>query len=731
MPGEPPLKRRRVAIACDSCRALKAKCDGKRPTCDRCAGYGYACQWNDAGQRTSAVENKRTRLNLLSACDEAQKLRHAVGIYDRLLKGLRNKLSESDRKAVDLGLSSIRLPPSALGATDGALASPSSPDNEFTARLPSSPSQRYLGEASDIRFFRAIEQAFCQPSELEKGGETNSEVRIDSYEQDGVPLQECLDENEAFLPRKTTANAFVEVYFSTIHIAYPFIWQPAFQKTYESFWRSGSLENFRGPWLSLLLTIFAIGACYEKMADQENASSSKRLSHQHQRYFDQAVALSQKYDSKHTVGHVQALLAQCFYLLATCHTDRCWTTLGMAVRIAQSIGLHVDEGHRKLPENERSSETRRRVWFSLYVLDRLLALQLGRPPAIHDDGFNLRLPSRMSDFAISDDSHATVDQYPAHGDALVGHYFIAMIQFSGIIGRVFNGLYGPNKAVNAGMTLSTIERLDRELSQWKASLPRTLRFDLSHTFENSMTFKRQRNMLAIKFYNLQALIHRPLLAPARLFESCADPMAFYQSERAQILLSKRRCVLAAQCTARLLHNVEDKKSLVYGFPWWQMISCLICASSILLVASICMDLDGEDTQDIDWAGVDEDADVCLTVFQALSSNSNAARLARDMMQRLKETRIRSQARAPNNAQSGELLRIEGGHDNPSDATSSRAPLSTTMPSTFDSMGADQDVFDMMFQTMPYEVSEPVMWSAQFVNAAYNPFVSRSCTEFDD
>lgn len=56
---------------------------------------------------------------------------------------------------------------------------------------------------------------------------------------------------------------------------------------------------------------------------------------------------------------------------------------------------------------------------------------------------------------------------------------------------------------------------------------------------------------------------------------------------------KRICLSAAQQTARLLHNIEDKKGLVRGFPWWQMISCLICASSILLVASICIDREQE------------------------------------------------------------------------------------------------------------------------------------------
>jgi hypothetical protein len=72
-----------------------------------------------------------------------------------------------------------------------------------------------------------------------------------------------------------------------------------------------------------------------------------------------------------------------------------------------------------------------------------------------------------------------------------------------------------------------------------------------------------------------------------------------------------------------------------------------------------MDLEGDeatgDNNIIDWAALDEDADVCLTVFQALSSNSNAARLARDMMQRLKETRINSQGELSGRSQPGKIV----------------------------------------------------------------------------
>ena len=94
-------------------------------------------------------------------------------------------------------------------------------------------------------------------------------------------------------------------------------------------------------------------------------------------------------------------------------------------------------------------------------------------------------------------------------------------------------------------------------------------------------------------------------------------------------------MLEAQQTAHLLYNVADEKGLVYEYPWWQMISCLLCASSILLVASAYFEADQTITEP---HALHEDAETCLKVFDALSSNSGAARLARDMMRGLKELR---------------------------------------------------------------------------------------------
>lgn len=39
-------------------------------------------------------------------------------------------------------------------------------------------------------------------------------------------------------------------------------------------------------------------------------------------------------------------------------------------------------------------------------------------------------------------------------------------------------------------------------------------------------------------------------------------------------------------------------------------------------------------------------------------------------------------------------------------------------------GVHSEPCDFSFQQLSFDVSEPLVWSSQFVNAAYNPFLSR-------
>lgn len=91
------------------------------------------------------------------------------------------------------------------------------------------------------------------------------------------------------------------------------------------------------------------------------------------------------------------------------------------------------------------------------------------------------------------------------------------------------------------------------------------------------------------------------------------------------------CVYEAQQTAHLLHNIVDEQSLVHDFPWWQMISCLICASSILFVAESYYHDNNFTDGKASTQSLREDAETCLKVFEALSVNSAAAQKAADIL----------------------------------------------------------------------------------------------------
>ena len=69
--------------------------------------------------------------------------------------------------------------------------------------------------------------------------------------------------------------------------------------------------------------------------------------------------------------------------------------VGIAVRIAQDCELMLENAtHFSIVEQEE----RRRVFWSVYLLDRLVSCGRGRPPAIVDASCNLQLPGEESDW---------------------------------------------------------------------------------------------------------------------------------------------------------------------------------------------------------------------------------------------------------------------------------------------------------------------------------------------
>lgn len=64
---------------------------------------------------------------------------------------------------------------------------------------------------------------------------------------------------------------------------------------------------------------------------------------------------------------VQALLLLAQYLQSTQSPSRCWNVVGMACRIAQGLGLYLNEGDEQYSALEL--QMRRRTWHGCILLD--------------------------------------------------------------------------------------------------------------------------------------------------------------------------------------------------------------------------------------------------------------------------------------------------------------------------------------------------------------------------
>lgn len=64
-----------------------------------------------------------------------------------------------------------------------------------------------------------------------------------------------------------------------------------------------------------------------------------------------------------------------------------WHWLGVSVSLAYSIGMHRDPANRYL--SVRYRRMCKRIWWSIYICDRLLALGLRQPMRIRDCDFDV------------------------------------------------------------------------------------------------------------------------------------------------------------------------------------------------------------------------------------------------------------------------------------------------------------------------------------------------------
>jgi hypothetical protein len=192
---------------------------------------------------------------------------------------------------------------------------------------------------------------------------------------------------------------------------------------------------------------------------------------------------------------------------------------------------------RRLSITPIEKETRRKIWWGVYSLDRMLALALGRPLGVEDADCDVELPVDVDDEDLPAYFSVGAQMSQQHlplmkgTNALTGLYKIA--------GRVLREVYAlelckdhlePEKRAELQRT---VESLDRELTKWCDDLPRA--------FKSEPIDEKQVSMGAVlcsHYYSVLTTLHRNFL-PVKRDQSVAP------KSTAKAVSSARSCIRLA------------------------------------------------------------------------------------------------------------------------------------------------------------------------------------------
>ncbi|KAJ5846694.1 hypothetical protein N7534_010363 [Penicillium rubens] len=488
-------KRRRIARACDMCRKKKIKCDGKMPKCSHCINYKTECIFTQ-------VEKKR---NPPKGAKYIEGLENRLGRMESLLR-LSGLLTEDDGGKTDLGTLEKRLADrtNALNAAkssnmfmaQAAAAQQAPSSHQTTPRMESTSSPqtaatspesqksetevealsdmmcslvtnncgetRYIGSSSGFSIFSPKGIQWVN----EKTGDTSFQDMISSAYVDDNKWMYWKPEifSDIFarrvfkpLPPKDEALSLFKDFFENFNCMFPLFHEATFMHLVE---RQYSRDPYEGSgWWASINVVLAISHRLRVMSNLVPHEEDKKA----WLYLKNAMGVLTELTMRNTdLLSVQALLGMSLFLQGTPNPQPAFFLVAAAIRLSHSIGLHKRGSGFGL--NVVEVEQRKRVFWIAYLLDKDICLRSGRPPVQDDDDMNVELPS--------EDPPDNVGNVPLSDGRSKFNLFRALCEFAIIESRVYKRLYSAKASKQSdGELLNTIGELDKELEDWKDSIP--------------------------------------------------------------------------------------------------------------------------------------------------------------------------------------------------------------------------------------------------------------------
>ncbi|KAF8450778.1 fungal-specific transcription factor domain-containing protein [Boletus edulis BED1] len=630
------LQRRRVWRACESCRRKKIKCDGCEPTCAQCQSSGSQCTWLQTKDRAALsrhyVQELEARLlhmeSIFSQITPVlEQLGPSLGITSANSSSATGNAGEGGLPPASAVLQAI----SSKAAADSRTEDSSSPESS-SVKMEDDVSEsfgqlalddhghlRWIGGSSTmslIQSFRAITtNPLHRVSPMEEDPRAPGPSANKLYFPASVffgKLRALPGADEVEYPDEDLCNKLIDTYFERLHFLMPMLDKPSFMARYKRLMGKRSDTAFiqvEAPFMSI---VFAIFACTARLVNDQRLTSD-RLDDggMGMDFYERALILHYISHASIQVFHVQSLILMSSFLCSINCLPQAWLLVGQAVRSAQDLGLH--RSPRRLSISSIEKETRRKIWWSVYCLDRMLALALGRPLGIEDSDCDVELPVDADDEWLPE--YFTGVQLSQKPPSLMSGT-IALVSLYQITGRVLRQVYAiecckeilePDNRVELQRS---VEALDLELTRWFEDLPSSFRNPSTSDKHICMTV-----VLCSHYYSVRTTLHRNFLPVKR--------------DQSVIPNSTARAVSSARSCIRLAPSINNVVPASHHLAFF--IQHLFSSAVVILLFA----MHSPDTKTA--ATAMDEAKSCLPIIESWEGHWPGARKCKELLAELTST----------------------------------------------------------------------------------------------
>ncbi|EXJ87651.1 hypothetical protein A1O1_04575 [Capronia coronata CBS 617.96] len=434
--SRPRPPRVRQAGACSRCHLKKIRCDQLLPACTHCNKAGTPCVKYDAIAKRdiprSHVTHLEQRIHYLQQllADNGIPFSHEPENWpDVAPQDAAHWASNPDRR---------RSP----SPTNVARCRPLNTDRSNTTENMRVHNLRQADEATSNGPFTG-ESPYV--SLVPAGG--GSRIGLPIYAQ---PLKGV---QPASIPVREVAFELARIYFERSNSQLPILCETEFMELFDGIYDGD--DSAKSPYsLFTLHMVLAIGrrlqVCHDLFKTNSGATNHHKsplnVADGPENYYTAATSqlelllgsLNPRGDYLSGLTELQVVLLISALSLMMPVASGLWYTVGVGVRLAVDLGLHREGGrfpghqsdaaaaptrdHPAVLSPERTKNLKRRLWWSVYSLDRILCMCTERPFCVADEVISTRFPSLWEDLATTRTGTTTCAAERRAGSKLIAQH---------------------------------------------------------------------------------------------------------------------------------------------------------------------------------------------------------------------------------------------------------------------------------------------------------------------